>query len=83
MVCINMDMTVSVELGYDMSSCPTWWNNFITALQNNKYHEISIAAVDKGLEPFNGWWSENKKTNREVINFASEQDYLLFVLKYS
>ncbi len=83
MVCINMDMTVSVELGFDMSSCPSWWNNFIDTLVNDKYEEVSIARVDNGLKPFNGWWSENKKTNRELINFATEQDYLLFALKYS
>lgn len=76
-------MTVSFELGYDMSSCPTWWDNFITALQDGEYHEVSITAVNKGLKPFNGWWSDNKKTGREVINFATEQDYLLFALRYA
>lgn len=61
---------------------PSWWVNFVwsrdTILSDNL-----IDIISHKLEPYNAWINEGSIPNSFVLNFDSEHDYLLFIMKYS
>lgn len=66
--------------------CPVYWQNFITHLQNENDmwdRDVSVPIIQRELKPYRGRYHMAGSEPNDYIEFDTEQQFTLFVLKWS
>ena len=66
--------------------CPVYWQNFITHLQNEFDmwgREVSVTIIQRELKPYGGRYHLAGSEPWDYIEFDTEQQFTLFVLRWS
>jgi hypothetical protein len=74
------------ELRNTFARCPVYWQNFITHLQNENdmwNRDVSIPIIQRELKPYNGRYRMAGSEPWDYIEFDTEQQFTLFVLRWS
>ena len=66
-------------LSWHFYRCSLPWQNMITKLQAHMLHDAEISAINNELKQFNARYEDHDKK----LIFDSEQDHLMWVLKWS
>ena len=75
---------IGFKLGNRMISCPKYWENFIDAIpMTDTFREVPITIINRELKKYNARHHFDAATAAEYIEFKSEQDYTMFVLRWS
>jgi len=68
------------------AGCPIYWQNFIIYL-NNEFdmwgRDVSVSIIQRELKPYGGRYHLAGSESREYIEFDTEQQFTLFVLRWS
>lgn len=76
-------MVVKVPLFDSNFKIPTWWSGFYEDLRI-KYprgEDRNETNINLELEPYNALWAQG--TGTPYVEFDTEQDYVMFVLRWS
>jgi hypothetical protein len=77
-------MTVSLQLGSMLYSCPANWHRFIkdleTRLNHNDIEGFSVDQLNQELSRFKAQYIEDDVRPR--LDFADERCYTMFILAY-
>jgi len=66
--------------------CPVYWQNFITHLQNENDmwdRDVSVPIIQRELKPYSGRYHMAGSEPNDYIEFDTEQQFTLFVLRWS
>lgn len=83
-------MTTRLELSNRMAECPDCWGTFIRYIQNKHYlgvpwHQVEERVLDDELDNYNAkaYFGEGKNYGENYVQFASEEDLVSFVMRWS
>ena len=68
------------------AGCPIYWQNFITHLQNENdmwNREVSVPIIQGELRPFGGRYHMAGSELYDYIDFNTDEQFTLFVLRWS
>lgn len=77
---------IILQLGESLIHCPACWRGFIKWLETNNIPSgtdgFSNETFNEQLAPYNATFTENEDYDPPYIEFADEQDLVLFKLKF-
>ena len=74
------------DLHSTFAGCPVYWQNFIIYLQNENDmydRDVSISLIQRELKPYYGRYHMAGSEPWDYIEFDTEQQFTLFVLRWS
>lgn len=78
---------IGFMLGRSMIDCPKYWENFIDAIpavDRDSDKEVPIRVINRELRSYNARYrSAIGEYLHDYIEFSTEQDYTMFVLRWS
>jgi len=85
-------MSHTIELPHNMARCPIWWQNFMgQTFRGSTPAPIGVLEINDKLKPYNAHMHLNKNgrindQDFRILNdltFESEEDYVMFILRWS
>ena len=75
---------IGFELQNAFNKCPIYWQNFIISVRKEfMTKDVATVAIHRELKKYGGRWHFAGSFNHDTIEFASEECYTMFILRWS
>ena len=74
---------IGFELSDRLINCPLYWQNFIKVAQEFHWEDVAVRRINAMLKPHGGRYRFPGTTENPFIEFESDAQLTMFILKWS
>jgi hypothetical protein len=74
---------IGFKLSNQVVNCPRTWQKFIRSIQESEWEDVPVSIIKSELATYNARYGFSAASNTYQVEFETEEELILFILRWS